>query len=117
MQLMQPYVQKSRSTTLPLSAASVSGLSVLSQPRPPVNSGARTRIFSCADMIEPFLEFRFGKMAVEIEEWCVNAGFLLNCGRISRLVPDPTDKDNSSEAINQNSRSMYFLGFKGVGTR
>src|SRR5215204_320031 len=47
-QLMQPYVQKSSRTNLPLSAASESGLAVFSQPRPPVISGARARGAVCA---------------------------------------------------------------------
>src|SRR5438132_10411926 len=56
MQLMQPYVQKSSNTTLPLSAASDSGLSVFSQPRSPVNSGARVFAPSYTAISRPFDE-------------------------------------------------------------
>ena len=48
MQLMQQYVQKSRSTTLPFKSARVSGLETLSQAVPPVSSGAGI-LFFCAD--------------------------------------------------------------------
>src|SRR5882724_4631397 len=82
MQLMQPYVQKSRSTTLPLSAASDSGLSVLSQPRPPVNSGARMRVFSWADMVEPFLELAL----VERERKQVVATATIQTSEIRRRI-------------------------------
>lgn len=40
MQLIQPYVQKSRMTTLPLSSLSESGLPVFTQSRPGSKSGA-----------------------------------------------------------------------------
>src|SRR5256885_15948311 len=43
MQLMQQYVQKSRTITLPRSSRSDSGRPVFSQPSPPSSSGARTR--------------------------------------------------------------------------
>src|SRR6185503_4331301 len=56
MQLMQPYVQKSSSTTLPFKAASDKGFSVFSQPRSPVNSGARIRERSCTGISKPFDE-------------------------------------------------------------
>src|SRR3970040_1263687 len=50
MQLIQQYVQKSRSTTFPLKSARVSSFETLSQEAPPDSSGAGT-LFFCADAI------------------------------------------------------------------
>src|SRR4051794_31678162 len=43
MQLMQQYVQKSSTTTLPRRSLSLTGPAVLSQPTPPSSSGALMR--------------------------------------------------------------------------